>query len=1257
MKLKEPRFSYINGTISKQALSAILKRLFDTFGAAWSSLVAEKIKGLTFQHATRSGLSLNIEDFCTPIGKLLFSNTARYSLGMEEQESERFLTSSQRFDRARRTWMMMAGIIQDNIVTYFMATDPFNPLYIMAFSGARGNMSQVRQLIGSRGFMADSQGNVLPIPIKANFREGLNVTDYLISSYGARKGLVDTAIRTADAGYLTRRLVDVVQGILVRDNDCFTMESISYYDMFKRYPTVDSVRDRLLGRVLAVPLSMNKGTIVISNSNTVITLLIMKQIEKYKLNSLSIRSSLTCKSHRAVCRKCYGWNLAYSKIVEFGEAVGIIAAQSIGEPGTQLTLRTFHTGGAVDISKKAEVSGFKAPFTGVVHYPKSSGLLQERPSFVYLENYTGLKIRLAIPPHLNFLVGHNTIVFAGQFLATNEPVVEMKLPPKIAPLENKVQQLCFLGTSGEVYIKGVDCDKPEPKNNVSDSFAWVLSTKCYKLPEGFVPNVKVGQRIHKHRILAYDKVVSSIGGIIEFDLKDKIDNLKVLMCSLKLKNLEVNPINRSFASSKMSKVNSGNKFQFILKKDSVLKQNQTIAVLKGTSWKTKTGGIVCYNINQEKSSMQVQRIRKIFSGLIYWIPEETYSLTPLLFRNLSIKFNGVVKVGCELWPNRYSKLGGFVQLNNFDYELIIKSGDLFILGSDKRTIDFFYSKNKGFLKPGNTMFGNLIIQQLSYLEFFYVSDVLHLLIRPVQVFDVFSKKIFSLKCCFYKLVKNSILKLITRKQLLFRNWDRIVSHTGVDLVQTGLTIRCNCENSLLSPRIKMFGLNSSTNFKISLYEVFENAAPSILAKHRETDFIALTKYCVTNNQFILPNTVICQRQFLSKVSGVVTNINTKIYRSLQFLIIPDYDLQKIDLDPQKEKPCVKIGDMVKMGDFLTNRRKAITFGQVYFVTDCLIVIRCAIYRKISPIQTRLKHSTFAESSRLLGSFFCNSPLLSVNTDSLLQVAALFEARKVAVDDSCLWAPCPGNVIRISDRIKVSGVDGQIVSLTAFHPILVDNGEYVEVGTRLTTGKINLHLRASVFFNYYLNQKQFTHERACFLCFKHVALFVVSEAQRIYREQGAYINDKHLEIIARQMILYVQIDDNIISGFLPGEILPFEFMQLTADILRLNREFEKIPFYLPVVSGITKVSLNCGSFLSAASFQETTRVLTNASIEGSKDRLGGMKENIIIGRLVPAGTGFNRRQKAKKIRRGVNVSSFKQQTRILKQDLLDSRTEL
>ena len=238
----------------------------------------------------------------------------------------------------------------------------------MAFSGARGNISQVRQLIGMRGLMADPQGQIIDLPIQSNFREGLKVTEYIISSYGARKGLVDTALRTADSGYLTRRLVDVAQDIIVREKDCFTEDGLSREELLEiPMVTILSIKSRLHGRLLAkaVVKKNNEEIKTIYDANTELNSAVINKLHQFDFKNIYVRSPLTCKSVRSVCRNCYGWHLSYSKLVDLGEAVGIIAAQSIGEPGTQLTMRTFHTGGVFsgDLTKQ-----IRAPFSGTVRY-------------------------------------------------------------------------------------------------------------------------------------------------------------------------------------------------------------------------------------------------------------------------------------------------------------------------------------------------------------------------------------------------------------------------------------------------------------------------------------------------------------------------------------------------------------------------------------------------------------------------------------------------------------------------------------------------------------------------------------------------------------------------------------------------------------------------------------------------------------------------------------------------------------------------
>lgn len=222
--------------------------------------------------------------------------------------------------------------------------DKFNPIFMMAHSGARGSKNQIRQLAGMRGLMADPSGRIIELPIRSNFREGLNVLEFFISTHGARKGLADTALRTADSGYLTRRLVDVSQDVIVREDDCGTDEGIYVEEIREGNEIIEKLADRIIGRVAAEDVIDNEGNIIVRR-NELINEEEAEKIEKAGITKVRIRSLLTCKSRHGVCRMCYGRDLATGELVNIGEAVGIIAAQAIGEPGTQLTMRTFHTGG------------------------------------------------------------------------------------------------------------------------------------------------------------------------------------------------------------------------------------------------------------------------------------------------------------------------------------------------------------------------------------------------------------------------------------------------------------------------------------------------------------------------------------------------------------------------------------------------------------------------------------------------------------------------------------------------------------------------------------------------------------------------------------------------------------------------------------------------------------------------------------------------------------------------------------------------
>ena len=339
-------YTYQNNLIGKKQLRQLLAWSFTNYDSMQACSLADELKYLGFKYATQAGISISIEDLKVPFVKNLMLEKANQEiLNSEKIYLKGKITEVERFQKIIDTWSLTSESLKDQIIYYFKNYDPLNSVYIMAFSGARGNLSQVRQLVGMRGLMADPSGQIMNLPIKKNFREGLTITDYLISGYGARKGIVDTALKTANSGYLTRRLIDVAQDILIREKDCLTSHAFLLSSLNKNHDNNDLVYEKILGRILSKSI-FEKGTNkLIAKKNTQITPTLIKKLKERKITDFYIRSPLTCNLYRAICQKCYGWDLTTENLVDVGEAIGILAGQSIGEPGTQLTMRTFHTGG------------------------------------------------------------------------------------------------------------------------------------------------------------------------------------------------------------------------------------------------------------------------------------------------------------------------------------------------------------------------------------------------------------------------------------------------------------------------------------------------------------------------------------------------------------------------------------------------------------------------------------------------------------------------------------------------------------------------------------------------------------------------------------------------------------------------------------------------------------------------------------------------------------------------------------------------
>jgi DNA-directed RNA polymerase subunit beta' len=382
---------FINEVIDRNSLGRLVDNLYRKFGTAGTGEALDSIKRLGFTFATRSGTTVGISDITVPPEKEQILRDAERQVELVEQQHRRgLLTSDERYQRICDIWARAKDDVTKSMVD---SLDAFNPVWMMANSGARGNVSQLSQLAGMRGLVADPTGRTIEIPIKANFREGLTVLEYFISTHGTRKGLADTALRTADSGYLTRRLVDVSQDVIVREEDCGTNQGISVGAIKEVAGGVEEIieplRDRIAGRVTSDAVEHPRTGEVLVEENQLINEETASAIEDAGIEEIEIRSVLTCRSRHGVCARCYGRNLATGQLVEVGEAVGIIAAQSIGEPGTQLTMRTFHTGGVAGVdditaglprveelfeARKPKGQAIISEIDGVVRFVESKGI-------------------------------------------------------------------------------------------------------------------------------------------------------------------------------------------------------------------------------------------------------------------------------------------------------------------------------------------------------------------------------------------------------------------------------------------------------------------------------------------------------------------------------------------------------------------------------------------------------------------------------------------------------------------------------------------------------------------------------------------------------------------------------------------------------------------------------------------------------------------------------------------------------------------
>ena len=1362
-------YTYQNNLIGKKQLRQLLAWSFTNYDSMQACFLADELKYLGFKYATQSGISISIEDLKVPfIKNLMLEKANQEIINAEKIYLKGKITNIERFQKIIDTWSLTSESLKDQIIRYFKNYDPLNSVYIMAFSGARGNLSQVRQLVGMRGLMADPSGEIMNLPIKKNFREGLTITDYLMSGYGARKGIIDTALKTANSGYLTRRLIDVAQDILIREKDCLTTHSFLIL--------IDNNYEKILGRTLNKSIIDPETKNLIVKTNTQITPNLIEELKKKKIQKLYIRSPLTCNLYRAICQKCYGWDLASENLVDIGEAIGILAGQSIGEPGTQLTMRTFHTGGIFTSEARQQII---SPLNGIIRFYKTLktvNLRTNRGEDVLVTKNSGSLI--LIPDDkthelIQIEVLKNTILFPknNQYILKDTLIGELintnkQIKTEIKPIVNDA--------SGEIFMPRLK-KKINLLNN--NKLIWILSGQLYNSPNNSFINFYPDYKLNKSTYIFRTKIMNHYPGFIEFVHNQqslyqqaiKITNYKYSFLNSSLKKLTKPVLHKNYLlelenSKYLVKIKESNSKSYLQ-----LAKHEQLGRLITNKFRTLTGGILYYDyrnifkfneINKsidylDRSKLKIigfypekleEDYRSIISHrTIIWLGEEFHEVDNQQ-DTLFVEDGDLISKGFELTSKLFSKTSGIVtirQKNNLIQTISIKSG-LVYEGQNFKNI------SKKVYYPGEVIFSNIPIKKLSFCEHIVGKKPEQLLIRPIELYELpYSKSTFKLETkIIYSYKSNKILKSsknlnLAIHRLTLKNNKLLNNPVNIELINNKKTNSVNFKineklnlNNYISPSLKYKNLQSclliQKNQFVDSYTLLgylEAITPNLLeivkfkVKKKDTKQILLisNKDCLTlkksqfpnknlndfiitssninesgkviieNNDFLtlqkgkpyffpnckndnLINKINLQYKLVSpsytqnllridrKISLNCSNPfklsmrgkNTKVESSKFFLkkdgklyssfiptffkkfsirdkssnfkfhkILPPDELKEPDLKKLERMLLIKSSDILR-NEFNESKNSSSQLALIKFVdvvnTKKKIKKSIGLYSITEDFFEQdvnsvfCKNSQFIEDGETIGLLNLEKEITGDIVQGLPRIEEILEARKKKLTIK---------------RIPTSQKKGLLTRKTSLDP----NFEFRKLGTTLQENeKINPHRLLKVYFNYYGLVKLFlcdrtelfksnrliTNYEGSYKSFKKVQSFILKSVQAVYESQGVTINDKHLEVIIKQMTTKILITSEGKTSLLKREVVDLYHIQYINQIM--SSQNKEPAYYVPLLLGITKAALNNPSFISAASFQETTRVLTKAAIEGRIDWLRGLKENIIIGHLIPAGTG-------------------------------------
>jgi len=1222
---------FINNQMDKKGLNKLLSQMYLEYGGAKTAELANTLKNLGYKYATKSGVTISIADLSVPESKKALLQEAEAEI---EKSTNRYLrgeiTEVERYTKVIDTWSETTAKLTEQVVENF---DKLNPVYMMAFSGARGNLSQVSQLVGMRGLMADAQGQIIDLPITSNFKEGLSVTEYIISSYGARKGLVDTALKTADSGYLTRRLVDVAQDVIIRDVDCGGDKYINMKPITDGDAIIVPLIDRLLGRTVAQDILDEDGKTVLVAKDTTMDRNDIKKISHLNLTELKVRSGLTCGLEYGVCQKCYGWALTTQKLVDVGEAIGIIAAQSIGEPGTQLTMRTFHTGGAVGV--KEATREIHATAAGTIANKVKTRELRTRHGDIVKVSIceADVEVTSGKKSQTYHIPAGATIFFEeGQKIEKDFKLAEFK------PSSNDGSRLTEKATKdinsdmpGQVLFEDFVADeKKDRQGNISrtankNGIVWIVGGDVYNLPGGSKVLVEDEQKVKTGDKLAETLMISEHGGEVRYAEDLEVESIKSGKSKINkiVKGKEItiviaslSPANASFEQTKKEQLwtvkKSGEKYIVKAPIDTTVENGMILAELIDDECAVSSSGEIRY-IDVEVDENQI--VTK--PGNIVFVPEEVHQIN----KDATLKMveNGTfVTAGTEVVKDVYCHIDGIVEFKEFNeviHEVTIRPGEVHTLSSvselkveEGSVVEAGATIAKG-VKAKETSIVTIMEMDFDDLDIDDLDEEIdttaldeesledrpiQILVRPVQPMYIEPKEV-SIKFD----TTDELINIVPVTQLQYKDGARVRNLDGATLTRTSLVLQMQGYLSHLKGLVE---LDAKGELKIVVLETL------IVRREQEgnskMNASLQTALLVNNGDVIEAKTPVAKTEVLAINDGVAS-IKGDASESRRLLVnCANFET----VVETKNKPSVKKGDFIKLdSEVASSGELAPVSGQVVDVSAKSVTIRNGRPYLISPgTMLQVEEGALVLRGDMLATLVFEREKTGDIVQGLPRVEELLEARKPK--DCAILAESDGVAeIEIEDdipRLFLVTDEGSRteIKFAIDSSIVVQNKQKIRKGQPLTSGPLNPH-------------------DVIRLCGPEEAQqYLVDEVQRVYRSQGVEIADKHIEIIVRQMTKKVRVVDSGDTNLLPGELVEVQTFENENKIVREHEGTEATCEYM--LLGITKASLNTESFISAASFQETTRILTEAAVDGKKDLLRGLKENVIIGRLIPAGTGFH-----------------------------------